>query len=73
MTTFDIYWAPEGRRIATVEANGIARAKRMAPQPYRKYLGELYVLEVQYTHCNGKQTQCTVSSDCARHAGGCTK
>lgn len=73
MTTFDIIWAPEGRCIATVQANTIARAKRMAPKPYRQYLGELYVLEVQYTHCNGKETKCSVLPDCIRHDGGCTK
>ena len=37
-----VYWAPEGRAIATVEAKDAKAAIRKAPQPYRKYLGELY-------------------------------
>lgn len=68
MNTFDVYWAPEGRLLVTVEANGIARAKRMAPPPYRKYLGELYVLEV-----TNKRVMCDITSACLRHDGGCTK
>jgi hypothetical protein len=44
MKRWDIYWAPEGRKIATVEAKTARAAKRKAPQPYRKYLGEMYVV-----------------------------
>jgi hypothetical protein len=40
--TFTLYWAPEGRRIATVQARDERAAKRKTPQPYRKYLGEIY-------------------------------
>jgi hypothetical protein len=39
-----IYWAPEGRRIATVEAYSVSEALRKAPLPYRKYLGEMYTV-----------------------------
>ena len=46
MTTYNVYWAPEGRIIATVSARSMSAAKRMAPQPYRKYLGELYCIPV---------------------------
>jgi hypothetical protein len=37
-----VYWAPEGRPIATVDAKGAKQAIRKAPKPYRKFLGELY-------------------------------
>jgi hypothetical protein len=47
MKTFDIYWSPEGRKIATVQAKDARAAIRKAPKPYRKYLGEMYALEVQ--------------------------
>jgi hypothetical protein len=67
MKTFDVVWAPEGRIVRTVEAKDSARAKRLAPQPYRKFLGEVYVLEVV------RLDPCTVDPMCRRHAGGCTK
>ena len=41
---WDIYWSPEGRKIATVEATTARKAIRMAPMPYRKYLGEIYAV-----------------------------
>lgn len=46
VTTWDLYWAPEGRKIATVQARTARAAKRKAPQPYRKFLGEIYAVEV---------------------------
>ena len=46
MKTYDVYWAPEGRVIATVTARNERAAIRKAPQPYRKYLGEMYAQEV---------------------------
>jgi len=45
--TYTLYWAPEGRPIATVRAASPSAAKRKAPQPYRKYLGEIYTTAVQ--------------------------
>jgi len=39
---YDVFWSPEGRRIATVQAKDERAAIRKAPQPYRKYLGEMY-------------------------------
>ena len=39
---WNVYWAPEGRVIATVEAKSARQAIRKAPKPYRKYLGEMY-------------------------------
>jgi hypothetical protein len=40
--SWDVYWSPEGRKIATVEAITARQAIRKAPQPYRRYLGEMY-------------------------------
>ena len=47
MNTYLVYWSPEGRVIATVEAKTANAAKRKAPQPYRKYLGEIYVVQTR--------------------------
>lgn len=41
---FDIYWSPEGRKIATVEAKSEKDALKQAPLPYKKYRGELYAV-----------------------------
>lgn len=46
MKTFELYWSPEGKLIATVKAKDARAAIRKAPQPYRKYLGEIYAKEV---------------------------
>ena len=43
---FELYWAPEGRPVMTVEAKNVEAARRMIRQPYRKFLGEVYALEV---------------------------
>ena len=43
MNTYHLFWSPEGREIATVLAKNASAAKRKAPKPYRKYLGEIYV------------------------------
>lgn len=45
MKLFTVYWAPEGRAIATVLAKSRSAAIRQAPPPYRRYLGELYAVE----------------------------
>lgn len=42
MTTYQLFWSPEGRCIAVVQARSPAAAIRKAPMPYRKYLGEIY-------------------------------
>lgn len=42
MAQYDVFWSPEGRRIATVEADSEKSAIRKAPLPYRKYKGECY-------------------------------
>ena len=44
-----VYWAPEGRCIATVWARTAKAAIRKAPQSYRRYLGEMYAEEVGAT------------------------
>lgn len=46
MKTYKLYWAPEGRCIAIVRAKDARAAKRKAPMPYRKYLGEIYAEEI---------------------------
>lgn len=45
MPTYKLYWSPEGKQIATVEAPDRIRAIRKAPMPYRKYRGEIYAVE----------------------------
>ena len=42
LTTWRLYWSPEGRCIATVQAMTRRSAVRKAPMPYRRFLGELY-------------------------------
>lgn len=49
MRTFLLYWSPEGKQIATVEAVDRKAAIRKAPKPYRKYRGEIYAVEVLVT------------------------
>ena len=47
MKLFDLFWAPEGRCIAQrVYARDARSAIRKAPMPYRRYLGEIYAVEV---------------------------
>jgi len=46
MKTYELFWSPEGRRIATVQARTMREAIRKAPMPYRRYPGEIYAVEV---------------------------
>ena len=46
MKQWHVIWAPEGRVIALVLAKTARAAIRKAPLPYRRYLGELYAVEV---------------------------
>lgn len=46
MRTWALTWAPEGKPIGTVKARTARAARRKAPLPYRKYLGEIGVEEV---------------------------
>lgn len=39
---FKLVWAPEGKQIGVARARAAVLAVRMAPMPYRKYLGEIY-------------------------------
>jgi hypothetical protein len=48
MSKYRLTWAPEGKTIAIVEAKDAASARKMAPQPYRKYLGEVAVTLVGF-------------------------
>lgn len=43
MNTYRLIWSPEGKTIAVVEAKDVKSARRKAPKPYRKYLGEIAV------------------------------
>jgi hypothetical protein len=43
LSTFYLYWAPEGKLIAIVDAKDAAGARRKAPSPYRKFKGEIGV------------------------------
>jgi hypothetical protein len=45
MKTWTLFWAPEGRPIAVVQAKTARAARRKAPMPYRRYLGEIWVEE----------------------------
>lgn len=45
MKTWNLFWSPEGRQIATVTARTASAACRKAPLPYRRYLGEIYAEE----------------------------
>jgi hypothetical protein len=44
MPRYALVWSPEGRVIAHVDAPNERAALRQAPHPYRKYLGEIYVI-----------------------------
>ena len=46
LPTFDLYWSPEGRKIATVQARTMRAAIHKTPKPYRRYLGEIYVVQI---------------------------
>ncbi len=45
MKRWKLFWSPEGKQITTVTALTARKAIRKAPQPYRKYLGEIYAEE----------------------------
>jgi hypothetical protein len=46
MKTWNLYWAPTGVCIGTVQARTRRAAIRQAPLPYRRYLGEIRAEEV---------------------------
>ena len=43
MEMYDLIWAPSATFIATVSAKTPRAARRKAPYPYRKYLGDIIV------------------------------
>lgn len=47
MKFYQLVWSPEGRVIATVQAKTRRAAIRKVPYPYRRYLGEIYVIELE--------------------------
>ena len=46
LNTYDLYWSPERRKIATVQAESSFKARRMAPKPYHHATGEVYAVRV---------------------------
>lgn len=52
-STWHLFWSPEGRKIATVEARTMLSAIRKAPKPYRKFLGEIYAVKVSVIGSEG--------------------
>lgn len=42
MKSFRLFWAPTGALICVVQARDMRAAKRKAPLPWRKFLGEIY-------------------------------
>lgn len=52
MKCYELYWSPEGKRIAVVTARTMRAAIRKAPKPYRRYLGEIYAVEVTATRAS---------------------
>lgn len=48
---FEVRWAPTGALLVTVRAIDEREARRAAPMPYRKYLGEVYAREVGEGAC----------------------
>ncbi len=47
LKTFRLRWAPTMAVIAIVRARDAKAARRKAPKPYRKFLGEIDVEEVK--------------------------
>ena len=45
MKTWTLYWSPEGKPFAVVQALNARAAIRKAPAPYNKNLGEIYAIE----------------------------
>ncbi len=43
MNNYRLIWSPEGKTIAVVNAKDASAARKKAPKPYRKYLGEIGV------------------------------
>lgn len=70
MQVFDIYWSPEGRCIATVLASDERTAKRKTPQPYKKYLGEVYVQHAMRCNKCHRAMKGTTAYDGACFCGG---
>jgi len=44
LASYDVFWSPEGLKIATVLARSESEAITKAPKPYRKFRGELYAV-----------------------------
>jgi len=42
---YKLVWAPSAQEIATVLASSPAKARALAPMPWRKFRGEIYAVE----------------------------
>ena len=49
--TWELYWAPEGKLIGTVQASTEHAAVRKAPMPYKQYFGEIYAKLIGEEKC----------------------
>ena len=47
MKTWKLVWSPTGQQIAIVQAKTMKAAKRKAPKPYKRFLGEIYAVAVE--------------------------
>lgn len=55
--TYTLYWSPTGQKIGQVAAQTARMATRLAPYPYRKYLGEIYALDEAETQARADRGQ----------------
>jgi hypothetical protein len=46
MKAFRLIWAPTGKEICVVSARSVTQARRLAPYPWRQYLGEIRAEQV---------------------------
>jgi hypothetical protein len=69
MKTFTLWWAPEGRPFAIVEAKTMEAAIRKVPAGYRKYIGEIYATEEVHERIENTAFDFRL---CARGSGECT-
>jgi hypothetical protein len=46
--TFLLFWGPTAQHIATVQASSPSEAKRKAPLPYRRFVGEIYATDAMH-------------------------
>jgi hypothetical protein len=50
MKAYRLFWSPTARDLGVFKARTARAAVRKAPLPYRRFLGEIYAVEVAHTH-----------------------